>query len=178
VSFLVGVLAGVFIGGLGWVVYWRAEYSRYSIWTFDAVKRVHRESVAEEGHKCKDCDVDIEAGERRTWYVEYVAAGIVLYRDVRGQNRYCDDHASFEYRNQIVPIADQKTRRDRAIKTAVSGVTALDTHAGVVPSKTEDSPFQNTAQTVSVGIDLVPVAFLVITATIVLSIMGRRGESQ
>src|SRR6056297_758592 len=94
------------------VFVYRADFSRYSIFTHGVFRRVERDVVELNGDgECQEheCDSEPETAERRKWFKELVLAGMVVARVSGGEHYYCERHASFEVRGQWDQPARSRT---------------------------------------------------------------------
>lgn len=153
--------------------YYRADFQQYSVFTVGAFRRVSRSVVTGSEYECVDdyCDATVETAERRRWYKEIVVFGMVLVRYDGGEHHYCEDHASFEVRNDW----DEPTRA-RTQRIALTAAELIGEFASAMPDdfgkSKNDDPLGNANASVAAGVSsalsLLPIVFLVLVAAVAM----------
>lgn len=157
--------------GLLAVYSWRADFARYSIFTVGVFRRVERTAVEGVEFECADpiCEATTEKAERRKWFKEVVIAGMPLIRVGGGQSHYCEDHVAFEVRDQL-DSPEQPMPEKLAGGLAAVVLWIGENVVGPFPDDTEYSndEFSSATTSVSAGLELLPIVFLVLVAAVVL----------
>jgi len=162
------LLVGIILLGL---YAWRADFSRYSIFTVGVFKRVTRSPVESE-EECEEyyCENTVSPGEKRRSFKEIVVAGIVVVQYGGGTHHYCPDHASFEASEGIDETPG--TIVERLSHPAAKLIIALDkrTPETVDEANARDAP-RNIASTTSDVVSLAPVIIIVLIASAMMRLM-------
>lgn len=141
----------------------RTDFSRYSVFTVGRFNRLRRSSVKREGRECRDCEEEIEIGEERHYFKELVFLGASVYRYGGGKAYYCQDHASFEIRDDLQPVESFRSPWDTDTATSSRPVS--------------DSEFKSVADdlTTATGdvFQLAGIAFLVLIAALMIALVDR-----
>ena len=147
------------------------NFERYSIFTVGVFQRVTHEPAALEGHECREhwCEVDDTDGERRVWFKEIVLLGVPVASYGGGEAYYCDDHAHVGI--QTGEFEESRSVPDSVIWALVWVGEKFSTDAEMP----EDSEFGSVQNNVTGGIGdaitLIPIAVLVITASVIMKSM-------
>lgn len=151
--------------------YYRSDFAHYSVFTVGRFRRLRRQSVREEGHHCRDCDTEIELGERRDYYKALVVAGAETLRYGGGTARYCYSHSDVGVRGDLEPVETFETVPWWARVFLLFGET-LETEPA------EKNEFENLTTGVSSAFQLTGVLVLVVVAaTIVGAVNALRGST-
>jgi len=161
-ALIVVVLVGLYL--------WRADFAHYSITTIGVYKRLHRYQT--DSGECTElhCDSTIDQGELRVATKEIVLFGCPTLRYGTVQNAYCEDHASFEYKQGHFDV--QSTQRVQ--ETLVAGIVGF---AEWTVDPPEDTAFQDVPQTMSNTLYLMGVGFIVLMAALILYPIQKYTES-
>lgn len=159
--------------GLLAVYTFRADFTRYSIFTVGVFRRVSRRS-AETDCECIEtfCDQTVSPGERRRWFREIVVAGMPVVRYGGGVHYYCEDHAAFEVLDEL----DSPTP-GTAERLAISVFAAFGEFLTALPEPESelDDPYENVTANMSTALDLIPVLLIVFVAVTVVSLVNGFG---
>jgi len=137
---------------------YKADFAQYSIFTIGVFKRVYRfewhsEPCSVDG--CTDSSVELREATK-----EIVLFGCPVLRHGSVTNAYCDDHASFEYREGLYHKPTTKQVRESIEQAALSFVEWQ-----ITPPDEQD-PFEKTVRTTNGALSLLPVVVLVLTVAV------------
>lgn len=151
--------------------YVRSDLAHYSILSFGESRRVKRTSVRREGHSCQDCGCDIQIGERRDYYKTAVVAGSEVFRYARGTARYCYDHADIGIRDELEPVESFDN-----IPWFMPLLVCL--QSPIERDDVDRKEFANAVSSARIGFELVPIAIVVLIATLVVGFIRQIGASE
>jgi len=152
----------------------RADFAKYSLFTVGVFERLTR-AHSEADQACMECDSQLDGdGEVRTYYKEIVVAGMAVVRYDTGRSYYCHDHRSFELAHGEAGEQEATSRLPQSVVVGFARFTlwVFDAEEGV-DINDDDSEFsdvtENVTSTASAVIGLVPVAILIVTASLVIN---------
>ena len=150
---------------------YRADFSRYSVFTVGVFKRLERTVVEGAEYECAEfhCEETTEVSERRQYFKEIVALGMPIVRYHKGESHYCKDHVSFEV---IEDLDNPKISTSEKIGTSLlMAFAAFIEWLAKGEPEVEESEFDDITASVETALDLIPVIFIVLLAAIVLNLM-------
>lgn len=154
---------------------YRADFSKYSIFTVGVFKRLDRVVIETSDYECAEfhCEEQTDVAERRRFFKEIVVAGMPVLRYDKGEAHYCEDHVSFEVVDEL-----DNPRKSKTDRLTISLAAAI---VGFTEWKTEMEPDQDDplsdVQSVSSGFAdafaLMPIILMVLCAAVVMNLMQR-----
>ena len=157
---------------------YRADFSRYSIFTFGVFKRLDRVVVEDAEYECAEihCETSTEVSERRRYYKEIVVAGMPLLPFDKGESYYCEDHVSFE----ALELLDnpKRTRSEKVGSSILVGLVAfLEWFAEPIEVE-EDDAFEDVTASFGDVLSLIPVVLMVLLVASIIGAMQRSLPSE
>jgi len=158
------VFAGIVVVGTLLAYSLRADFAHYSIFTVGVYKRLYRYKVTNEETECEEdyCDRELVEGEARKATKELVILGCPVTRYNTVTNYYCDSHGSLEYQRGEY----RETRTEKLTTTLLTGLAeCVDSRQ---QKRTDKPDFAHATTAVGDAWSLIPVAFVVVIAAIVV----------
>jgi len=159
---------GLFVAGY----LYAGDFERYSILTVGVFERIAHEPQALDGAECREhwCETAAGDGEHRRWFKEVVVGGVPVASYGGGSGYYCGDHAH-------VSIQRGEFDETRSVSDSVVWALVWVAETFATPTETpDDSAFESVQEDVTAGmgsaIQLVPVALLVVVASLVIRTVG------